>query len=240
MESSFGRLIGVLVAPAKTFRSLAERPTWVVALLVVVLSPLLPGILAVPKIDWEAIAKANLEKMDVQVPQEQLDKQVELMEKVGPVTTYAAPVFFTIGLLLFALVFWGAFTLAGGELGFKRSLTVVSHGMLPVVVSALLSVPVILRLDTIGPEVAQAGSYLQSNLAFLLPTDANPMLTALLSKIDVFSLWSLVLLVIGFRWCGKVSLKASLVTVLLLWMVWVGTNVGFAGLGLLLGGRRHG
>ena len=36
-NSSFGRLIGVLVSPGKTFRSIAERPTWGVALVVFML-----------------------------------------------------------------------------------------------------------------------------------------------------------------------------------------------------------
>src|SRR5688572_32534991 len=38
-SSSFGRLIGVLVSPVKTFAAIAERPTWLVAFLVVVLVP---------------------------------------------------------------------------------------------------------------------------------------------------------------------------------------------------------
>src|SRR5436305_4220770 len=162
MDSSFGRLIGAIVAPVKTFRSIAERPTWLAAFLLVVLSPLLPGLLAAPKIDWEGIAKANIEKMDIQVPQEQLDKQVEMMERLGPFFTYASPLFMAVGLLVFALVFWGAFTLAGGEVGVVRSLAVTSHAMLPLVVGALLSVPVILGMKTIGAEQMQTGSYLMS------------------------------------------------------------------------------
>src|SRR5947209_6238443 len=35
-DSSLGRLIGVLVSPVKTFQSIAARPTWVAALLVLV------------------------------------------------------------------------------------------------------------------------------------------------------------------------------------------------------------
>jgi len=240
MDSSFARLIGALAAPVKTFRSIAERPTWLVAFLVVMLSPLLPCILAVPKIDGEEVAKTNLEKMDIQVPQEQFDKQVEAMAKFGPVMTYSAPAFMAIGLLLYALTFWGAFTLAGGEAGFKRALAVVSHAMLPMVVGALLSVPVIVRTQTINSEQLQTGSYLKSNLAAFAPADANVALLALLSKIDVFSIWSLVLLAIGFRFAAKVSPRTATITVLLLWLVWVGVTVGFASLGMIFGGGRHG
>ena len=237
-SSSFGRLIGVIVSPGKTFRSICERPTWLVAFLVVVLSPVIPTIIAMPKMDWEGITKAQLERMDVQLPQDQLEKRIEMTEKIGPYFAYLAPVFFAIGLLLFALVFWGAFTLAGGELGFKRSLAVVSHGMVPVVVSTILSIPVILGIDKIGADVAEQGSYIKSNLAAFAPEGANAVVLNLLSHLDVFSLWSLVLLIIGFAYCAKVKQSTSAITVILLWLVYIGIGVGFAALGMAMGGKQ--
>lgn len=237
-NSSFGRLIGVIVAPGKTFRAIAERPTWLVAFLVVVLSPVIPTMIAVPKMDWEGITKAQLERADVQLPQDQLDKRIEITEKVGPYFAYAAPIFFGIGLLLFALVFWGAFTLAGGDLGFKRSLAVVSHGMVPVVVSTILSIPIILGIDKIGADIAEQGSYLKSNLAAFAPEGANAVVLNLLSHLDVFSLWSLVLFIIGFTWCAKVKQSTSAITVILLWLLYVGIGVGFAALGMMMGGKQ--
>lgn len=237
-NSSFGRLIGVIIAPGKTFRSICERPTWLVAFLVVVLSPVIPAIIAMPKMDWEGITRAQLERADVQLPQDQLEKRIEITEKVGPYFAYAAPIFFGIGLLLFALVFWGAFTLAGGELGFKRSLAVVSHGMVPVVVSTILSIPIILGIDKIGADVAEQGSYLKSNLAAFAPEGANAVVINLLSHLDVFSLWTLVLLIIGFAYCAKVKQSTSAITVILLWLVYIGIGVGFAALGMAMGGGK--
>lgn len=237
-NSSFGRLIGVIIAPGKTFRSICERPTWLVAFLVVVLSPVIPAIIAMPKMDWEGITRAQLERADVQLPQDQLEKRIEITEKVGPYFAYAAPIFFGIGLLLFALVFWGAFTLAGGELGFKRSLAVVSHGMVPVLVSTILSIPIILGIDKIGADVAEQGSYLKSNLAAFAPEGANAVVINLLSHLDVFSLWTLVLLIIGFAYCAKVKQSTSAITVILLWLVYIGIGVGFAALGMAMGGGK--
>ena len=45
-DSSAGRVIGALVSPVKTFRSLAERPTWGVALVVLLVISTLVGVLA--------------------------------------------------------------------------------------------------------------------------------------------------------------------------------------------------
>ncbi len=239
MESSaFGRLIGVLVAPQKTFRSIAERPTWLVAFLVLALSPLLGGLVAKPKIDWEEVARHQIERSGADIPREAAEQQIEMTAKMGPFFIYAAPVFMTVGVLLFTLVFWGAFTLAGGELGFKRSLAVTVHGMMPMVVAGLLSVPVIVGMDTIPPDVLETGSYLKSSLGAFAPEDASIILVTFLSKIDVFTIWSLVLYVIGFTHSAKVKAKTAAITVGLLWLVWVAVTVGLASLGALMGGSK--
>jgi hypothetical protein len=236
-SSSFGRLIGVLVAPGKTFRSIAERPTWLVVFLVLVLCPLLPGIVAAPKIDWEEVARTQIERAGVDIPREQMEQQIEVTAKIGPYFVYAAPVFIAIAVLVFALVFWGAFTLAGGEAGFKRSLAVTSHGLMPMVVGALLSVPVILGMDTIPPEVLEQGSYLKSSLATFAPEDANVALVAFLSNIDSITIWSLVLFAIGFTQAAKVKPRTAAITVGLLWLLYVGVSVGLAALPMLFGGK---
>ena len=237
MESTaFGRLIGALVAPGKTFRSIAERPTWAVAFLVVCLTPLVPGLLAGPKIDWEDVVRTQLERSDVELPREQLEQAVATWEKLGPALTYLGPVMIAVALLLFTVVLWGTFTLAGGQPGFKRSLAVVSHAMLPLAVASLLSIPVVLSLDQVGAEQLESGSYLQSSLATFAPEDAGPVLIALLSKFDVFSIWTVVLLAIGFRHAAGVSGRTAAITVAVLWLVWIGVSVGLAALGQLAAG----
>jgi hypothetical protein len=237
-NSSFGRLIGVLVAPAKTFRSIAARPTWLVAFLVVMWTPLIPGLMAAKKMDWEGIIKGQLERMDVQIPQEQVEQRVEMMEKIGPYLTFVSPFFIAAFLLVSALVFWGAFTLAGGEVGFVRSLAVMSHGMMTLVVSSLLSIPIVLGLDKIGAEVAAQGGALKSNLAAFAPEDTGPVLINFLSHIDAFSIWSLVLLTLGYAYAAKVKKSTSATIVVAGWLLYVGISVGFAALGVMMGGKR--
>jgi hypothetical protein len=237
MESSaFGRLVGALVAPDKTFRSIAERPTWLLAFLLVCLSPLLPGILALPKIDWEEVARVNIERSGADIPPEVMEQQVEMTAKIGPVSTYLSPLFMAIGILLFAVVLWGGFTLAGGQPGFQRSLAVTSHALMPAVIGGLLAIPVVLATDHVSAEQLASGSLLQSSLAAFAPEGANPAVSALLSKIDVFSIWTLVLLVIGFRFSAAVKTGTAAITVGILWAVWVLFSVGLASLGMLLGG----
>jgi hypothetical protein len=235
-NSTFGRLLGALVSPVATFRSLAERPTWLAALLAVCLSGVVAGIIAGPKIDWEDVVRTQMERSGQDVPAAQIEQGIAMWEKIGPFLVYIGPFMMAFALLVFALVFWGSFTLVGGQLGFKRSLAVVSHGMMPWVVSALLSIPVVMSADRIGGEQLESGSYLQSSLAALASEDAGPVLIALLSKLDVFTLWSVVLLAIGYRFAAKVPPRTAALTVGLLWAVYVCINVGFAALGAAFAG----
>jgi hypothetical protein len=238
MESSaFGRLLGALVSPVATFRSLAERPTWLPALLLVALAPLVGGLLALPKFDWEGVVRDQLEASGMDLTAQQIEQQVAVTEKIGPITTYLTPLTMTIVQLLVALVFWGLFTLAGGQPGFKRSLAVASHGMLPLVVAQLLSIPVILGTETIGADDIRTGSLLQSNLGAFAGDDSGPVVLAVLSSLDVFTIWTLILLAIGYRFAAGVKPATAALTVALAWLFgWVGIKVGFAALGALAGG----
>jgi hypothetical protein len=230
-RSSFGRLIGVLVSPVKTFASIAERPTWLVAFLVVALVPAISGFLAVPKIDWEEVARTQIENSPFtgELSREQIDEQVEASAKFSPYVVYAWPFLMAIGVLVLGLVFWGVFTLAGGEASFAKSMAAITHGLMPMVVSSLLSIPVILGADQLDAEDLQADTIVKSNLAVFAPDGAGPALLKLLSKFDVFSIWVLVLLILGFSRVTKVKTGLAAAIVLGFWLVfWVGVPVGLA------------
>lgn len=232
-NSSFGRLIGALASPVKTFASIAERPTWLVAFLVVMLLPAISGFLVVPKIDWEEVARTQLENSPAagQLSREQIDERVEMSAKISPYFVYAAPAFLALGVLILGLVFWGIFNLAGGESTFPRSMAVITHAFMPMVVSSLIAIPVILGTERIEAEDLQADTLVKSNLAVFAPEGAAPALLKLLSKVDVFSIWVLVLLILGFSRVTKVKTAVAAGVVLALWLVfWVGVPVGLAAL----------
>ena len=50
-ESAFGRVVSVLVSPTKTFESIRQRPTWLVALVVLIGISIVAGAMVSAKID---------------------------------------------------------------------------------------------------------------------------------------------------------------------------------------------
>jgi hypothetical protein len=226
-ESGFGRLIGVLISPRKTFEAIAARPTWVAAALALVVVVATVGYLAAERMDWDDVMRGQLAQSGQEVPAEVIDRQVALMEKSGSLISLFTGVGPVVLALIAAALFLLAFRLLGSEkLDFVSSFSVVLHSCMPVVVGALLSLPVILSKTTIGFEQATRG-YLMSNLAFLAGDETAPALRALLARLDFFSIWILVLLILGYRVVARVSTKAASATVILLWLILVGIAVGW-------------
>jgi hypothetical protein len=225
-DSSLGRLIGVLISPEKTFRSIAERPTWVVALVVLVLLGAAAGYLVFQKLDMAEVISQSMADRGQQASDEELERATEMVERFGWLgALVGALIVAPLGFLVFALVFWVVFKLQGGEFDYQTSLSVTLHSLMPVAVSSLLSLPVIYSRETIGLEESQRG-VLFSNLAPLAPEDAGPALTALLASIDLFTIWSLVLFTIGYSVVGRVSKTSAGLTVVTMWIVYVLAKVG--------------
>jgi hypothetical protein len=231
-DSSFGRLIGVLISPGKTFRSLAERPTWAVALLVLMLVSGAVWFLAGKRIDYRDTITQSVRHSGRNVTEAQLEPQIAMMEKGGAyIYGLSVPVVVAFFALLAALINWVAFKLQGSDIDYKSSLAVNLHAAVPqVVIASLLSLPVILSKESLGYDDVKTGSLLASNLAFLAPEGSHAWVTAALASLDFFALWGLVLSVIGYRAAARVSTKAAVVTVLVVWLLFVGIRVGWVAL----------
>lgn len=231
-DSSAGRLIGALVSPVKTFRSIAERPTWGVALAVILVLSTVIGVLANQRIDPDDMRKMVQQQMEKRqggsVTPEQVEQGVEVGRKVSAVTLWLIPVFVAVIYLIVAALFLAAFRFFGGsDIPFKTSLATAVHGFLPGMVAALLALPLLLSRPHITVKQAQ-GNLLASNLGAFAPESMAPALRTLLTSLDFFSIWTLCLLIIGYRLTAKVSTASAATVVLVLWAIYVAARVGMA------------
>ncbi|MGH9379130.1 MAG: YIP1 family protein [Thermoanaerobaculia bacterium] len=231
MESSaWGRLVGVLISPVKTFESIAAKPTWLVALLVLLAVQIGISAVATPKIDMEREVRSRIEASGQEIPEEQIRQQVTMGEKfrwVGlGIQAVAGPiVYFVMG-----LVFWLLLRFVGdSELKFGESMAALTHGFMPWVVAGLLGLPLLLGRDSVTSTELRSG-LLSSNLGAFAPEDASPVLKALLGSVDVFSLWTLALLLIGYAAVARTKRATVAWVVVGLWVLYVAGKVGLTAL----------
>jgi Yip1-like protein len=229
-DSSPGRIVGVLVKPVETFRSIAQRPTWAVALVVLLVATGVNGFVLLNRVDRDAFREQMRARIARQ-GREATEQQLDLTEKL----TFSAGPFFGI-LFTLVLYFVGAgilmaMNVVGGELRYKTSLAVLVHAIVPYALLALLAIPVALARESITLEEVQGGRLVPTNLAFFAPEDAGRRLVALLSSIDLFNVWVIALMIVGYAIAARVSKGAAAGVVIGLWVVLVLIKVGFAGFG---------
>lgn len=216
----FARMIGVLFSPNETFASIARRPDWVVPLLVIIVIGYVGTIIVLPRMDWDAITAMQEEQMRAKSPnmsQEQIDQMARMTKAGGKVFGYVAPVVFVIWYLLVAGVLLLTFRLTGGEGTFKQAFSATLYSWMPMVLGSIVgTIVIVARGGLFDP--TYAATLVKSNPAFLADPKANPVLFALLASFDIFTIWTVVLLIIGFAALSRSS-KAKAATIVISWWV---------------------
>lgn len=133
-------------------------------------------------------------------------------------------------LLVLALIYWGAFNLfTGAELKFGTSFSITAHAFVPTAVASVLGIITLLLKSRgdVDPE-----HFLASNVGIFLPEGTAHWLEVLGQSLDVFWIWCVVLLAIGFAAANPRKIKAGLAygTVFGIWFVYVLAKVAWAAL----------
>jgi Yip1 domain len=208
--SPFGRIIAVLFSPKATFEDIARKPNW---LLPVVISTLL-GIAATvtlnQRMDWRDYISQQIEKspQGPNEPPEQKERQIEMGAKITIGIVYAVGV---LGSTLFALIVAAVMMLAynllvGTGASFAQSLAISAHTLMV----GLVSTPVLLLILFLRPKgTTDPENPMATDLAAFLPEESAKWLMVLCKSLDIFTIWMLLLLAIGFAAVNPRKLKGS-------------------------------
>ncbi len=211
----FGKIIGIFTSPRETFESIDRKPSWLVPFIinlvfVVVLQYLVMDIAIKDRV---AIMRAK------NVPAEQMEVMESRMQGpmkyagmiVGPVATLI------VWAILAGILLFGGNTIMGGETRYKKVFSVVAWSSLVGLVGGILKTFLILSKGTTRGVV--------TSLAVLLPTPPlghkASVLYRFLSKFDLFTIWNLILWIIGLAVIYRFTTKKSSTLVLSLWAIWI-------------------
>ena len=226
----FGRIIGMFFSPKATFEDIVRRPSWIVPVLLMTVLGIGVAFALNQRVDWRDIASKRIEESPraANLSAEQKEQQIAMSAKVSPPVDYA---FGALGPILGVLVVAGVMLLAynvigGANANFSVAMGIVSHGF---VVSVLSSLLFILILYLKPPGTIDLDNPVATNLGAFLPESTPKALMALGKSIDVFSLWTLLLISIGFATFNPKKLKGkSLSIAISVWAVYVVIKMGAA------------
>jgi hypothetical protein len=226
------RLLGVFISPGETFADIARKPDFIAPLILSVMAAVAVTETMLAKIGMERIVRASIQQSSraSTMSADQMEQAVRQGAAVGGVIAHIAgflgtPIFLLfiagLGLLILNLIL-------GAPAKFKTTFSVAAYANLPTVIGASMAIALILFGD---PEQFNPRNFIPSNVGFFLsPQGTSKPLYMLASSLDIFTLWVLILLGLGFSEAS--ARKARPRTVFLvfcaLWMVWVMGKVGWA------------
>jgi hypothetical protein len=208
--SPLGRIFGVLFSPKPTFADIARKPNWILPVVVSTILSLVIVTVMNQRVDWRDYISQQIDKnpQAAQMSPEQKARQVEISTKV---TTYIVYGIGVLGAILFAVIVGGIMMLAynllaGAGASFAQSLAIAAHSLMVGIFSApiFLLVLFLRPKGTIDPQNPVA-----TNLAAFLPEDSAKWLMALCKSIDIFTIWTLMLIAIGFAAVNPRKLRGA-------------------------------
>jgi len=223
----FDKIIGIFVSPQETFQEINKKPNWLVPFIIIVIVTLISQYLLLDITLNDQIEAMKARGMTGEQMQMAQDRMQGPMKYIGFIV---APIFILLAwLILSGILLFTGNTVMGGKAKFVNVLAVVSwSSVIGIVQAALRTYLIISKGTSFG---------VTTSLAILLPTpqigESKTILYRLLSRFDIFTIWTLILWIIGLSVVYNFSTKKSATMVLTLWTIYI---LFVVGVGSLLGG----
>ena len=218
--SAIQKIVGIFTAPTQTFEAIDQKPTW--------LLPFLIGIaifMVFQTLTVDIQMSERLEMMEAQgrLTPEQMDAARTQMSGPAKYIGYiAGPIVWLIMILIMAAVFYVAANLMiGGDSSYKKVFAIVCWSGLIGSVGLIVMTLLILSKGTMQGVAL--------DLTILLDTPPiggeKSTLYRIFSNFNVFTIWQVVLWIIGLSVSYKTITKKAAVPILSLWGIWIVLSV---------------
>ena len=199
---------GMLFSPSATFAKM-EGSRWfhaIAPILVLAILAALTSFTFMKRVDMEQFTRDQLRhnRFASKMTDAQIDEAVSKSKEANPYLRSAFTLPGTVvWLMLVALLYWAVFLAMGGTINYAKSLVVVAWAQTPYWINSVLATAMYFIKNP--NEIDPMNPVLSNPAAFFEREQISPWLQAALSSLDLFSIWVLVLYIIGFAIVGKVS-----------------------------------
>ncbi len=222
--SEDARIVDTFIAPSKTFSDLRRNASWWAPWLLISIVSLVFIWSMGKQVGFEQISKnqiAHSKRADQfdKLPADQQARQLALSSKIIAAFGYGSPALLLLYCLIATLALWLTFKLAvGGETTFGQAYAIVMYAWLPGIIGAILGT--ISMFAGINPEGFDINNPVGTNLAYYLdPDTTGKFLRGMASSLDILSIWTIVLVGIGFACTSKVKRSTAIIVVVVWYLV---------------------
>jgi len=208
------RLVNVFIAPSKTFIDIRRNASWWVPWLLVSIVQVAFGFAFSQKIGWDSVIEKQWEKSPTMsarlasMKPEEKERAMEQGAKVASYFGYAAPIFGIIYLVLAGAIAMAIFNFGfGAEIPFKQSMATFAYAGLPLLIFSALAVVTMFVTST--PDTFNINNPLATNPGYFLDPKNSKLLYWLGSSLDVFGLWVVGLLGLGYSIASNKKVKVG-------------------------------
>ncbi|HQU86627.1 MAG TPA: Yip1 family protein [Pyrinomonadaceae bacterium] len=224
--SEVSTLVNVFFDPGNTFEDLRKKPRFILALLITVL--FFGGYIIAfqQKLGEQRYRQFITEQIEKNpqassMPAEQKQAQINISVTITKYIGYAIPVFIVVFSFIGGLFYWLGAKAMGGAATFMQSLSVyVYSSFAPTVVSMLANFIVLFLKSADEIDIATSSrGVVQASPAMFMNGKDMPVLTTLVSSLDLFAIWGLILAAIGLQKVGKISKGSAWTIVLIIFLI---------------------
>jgi hypothetical protein len=224
--SQAARLVDTFVAPTKTFADIRRSATWWLPFVLICIVSFAFAYTAMHKVGLPTLvdsiihSNASLgEKLANSTPDQaaKIRSSIEMQFRF----MYIAPVFILLVALIVAGVFLGTANFVfGGKANYKQMLAVWFYGTLPIIFISILTI--ITLYAGMQSDSFNIKNTVGTNVGYFLQGGDSPhWLATLLSSVDVFAIWSAILLTIGVSIVAGIKRSSAAIVVFGWWALYV-------------------
>ena len=226
------RVIDTFVAPSKTFTDIRQNTSWWVPWLLMSIFGLSMVFVVDKKLGMDTayenqlrLSPKQMDKID-QLPPDQKANALKLGANITRYFSYGSPLLTIVIVGIMAAVLMATFNFGfGTQVKFMQAMAISMYAFLPTIIKSLIAIAVV---SAGAAEGFTFQNPVASNLSGLVDPNSSHFLYSVLSSIDIFTIWTLILTGIGYSCVTKVKRGTALGVIFAWWAViaLVGAGLG--------------
>jgi hypothetical protein len=204
------RIADVFFAPTKTFTDLRRNASWWGPFLIIAIVSLIFVAVVDQKVGFRKVADNQLQMSPKQadqverLPPDQREKNAQLRTSITKGISYAVPAIAILIYAVFAGVLFGTLKFAANaDIKYKALFALIVYTRLPEVLRAVLTI--VSLLAGVSGDGFNIENPVALNPGYFIGPEGSPVLRALLTPLDVITIWTLVLTAIGITCISNVK-----------------------------------